>query len=153
MKGFSEYHDHIRSFRSFLILFRTAHPHRPKQLSASLQWLAPRFSFRLQRRVGMRFPLRQNIKHLIGRAYRLDDPVEGFLPVNLDEPVDGFPGVEAEHLHHSPLPIRVAGADGAAEFDVPPDVALVDVGGSVEHGKHQPEAEHQLHVRPQRKPL
>ena len=72
--------------------------------------------------------------------------------MRLDEALDGLAGVEAHHLQHPALALVVVGAHVAADLEVAPDVRLVDVGRAVEDGQHQPAAEEQLHVRPQREP-
>ena len=72
--------------------------------------------------------------------------------MRLDEALDGLARVEAHHLQHPALALVVVGAHVAADLEVAPDVRLVDVGRAVEDGQHQPAAQEQLHVRPQREP-
>lgn len=82
----------------------------------------------------------------------MDDLLQSAGPVRLDEALDGLARVEAHHLQHLPLPLAVAGAHVLADLEVAPDVRLVDVGRAVEDWQHQPAAEEELHVRPQREP-
>jgi hypothetical protein len=81
-----------------------------------------------------------------------DDLVQRLRTVRLDVALDGLARVEAHHLQHPPLALVVDGADVVADLEVAADVRLVDVGRAVEDGQHQPAAEQQLHVRPQRNP-
>lgn len=72
--------------------------------------------------------------------------------MRLDESFDGLARVEAHHLERLPLPFVVVGAHVLADLEVAAHVGLVDVGRAVEDWQHQPTAEEELHVRPQRKP-